>query len=107
MVAKILVLFGKPQNPEQFDEQYWKEHVPLAKQMPGLRRYTVNKVVAAPRGEPAYYQVVELEFDNMDSLKKSLESPISRESGRHGFKMATGGITFLYAESREALDQDE
>ena len=102
MTAKILVLFGKPQNPQQFDEQYWKEHVPIAKQMPGLKKYTVNKVVAAPRGEPAYYQVVELEFDSMDSLKKALDSQAGRDSGRHAVKMATGGITFLYAEPREA-----
>lgn len=79
----------------------------MAKQMPGLKKYTVDKVVSAPRGEPAYYQVVELEFDNMDMLKKALESQAGKDSGRHGVKIATGGITFLYAESREALDQDE
>ena len=102
MPAKILVLFGKPQNPQQFDEQYWKEHVPIAKQMPGLKKYTVNKVVAAPRGRPAFYQVVELEFDNMENLKKALDSQAGKDSGRHAVKMATGGITFLYAEPKEA-----
>ncbi len=100
-MAKIIVLFGRPKDPEAFDEQYWKEHIPLAKQMPGLKKYTVNKVVAAPRGDPAY-QVVELEFEDMESLKKALESPAARESGRQGVKIATGGITFLYAESKEA-----
>ncbi len=102
-MAKIIVLFGQPKDPRRFDEQYWKEHVPMAKAMPGLRKYTVHKIVGAPRGEPAYYQVVELEFEDMDSLKKALESPAGRESGRHSIKIATGGITFLYAESREAI----
>ena len=101
-MAKIIVLFGKPKDPNEFDEKYWNEHIPMAKQMPGLKRYTVNKVVAAPKGEPAYYQMVELEFENMDALKKAIESTAGRESGRHGFKLATGGITFLYAESKEA-----
>ncbi len=101
-MAKIIVLFGKPTNTGEFDEKYWKEHVPLAKQMPGLKKYTVNRVVAAPRGEPAYYQIVELEFETMEALKNALESPAARESGRHGVKLATGGITFLYAESKEA-----
>src|SRR3989441_4470425 len=103
MTAKIIVLFGKPTDPAAFDENYWKEHTLLAKQMPGLRKYTVNKVVAAPRGEPAYYQVVELEFENMDALKRAIDSQPGRDSGKHGFKMATGGITFLYAESKEAM----
>ncbi len=75
----------------------------MARQMPGLKKYTVHKVIGAPRGEPAYYQVVELEFDNMDSLKKALESQAGKNSGRHGIKIATGGITFLYAESKDAM----
>ena len=96
-------MFGKPKDPELFEKQYWKDHVPIAKQMPGLKKYTVDKVVGAPRGNPAYYQVVELEFDNMDSMKKALDSQAGRDSGRHGVKIATGGITFLYAESKEAV----
>ncbi len=70
--------------------------------MPGVKKYTVNKIVGAPRGEPAYYQMVELEFDNMDSLKKALDSQAGKDSGRHSLKIATGGITFMYAESKEA-----
>ena len=103
MTAKIIVLFGKPTDPQLFDKQYWKDHIPIAKQMPGLRKYTVHKVVTAPRGEPAYYQVAELEFDNMDSLKNAISSQAGKDSGRHGMKIATGGMTFLYAESKEAM----
>ena len=103
MTAKIIVLFGKPTDPKLFDRQYWDDHIPIAKQMPGLRKYTVHKVVTAPRGEPAYYQVAELEFDNMDSLKNAISSQAGKDSGRHGMKIATGGMTFLYAESKEAM----
>jgi uncharacterized protein (TIGR02118 family) len=102
MPAKIIILFGKPTDPKAFDEQYWRDHVPLAKQMPGVKKYTINKITGAPRGEPAYYQMVELEFENMEALKKALDSPASRESARHAVKIATGGITFLYAEPKEA-----
>ncbi len=101
-MAKVIVLFGKPKDTELFDKEYWNDHVPMVKKMPGVRKYTVNKIVSAPRGEPAYYQVVELEFDNMDNLKKALDSPAGREAGRHSLKIATGGIAFMYAESREA-----
>ncbi len=101
-MASIIVLFGRPKDPETFDEQYWKDHVPLAVKMPGMKKYIVHKVVSAPRGEPAYYQVVEIEFETMDALKKALESPESRESGRHAVKIATGGITFLYTEPKQA-----
>lgn len=102
-MAKIIVLFGKPTDPDLFDKQYWEDHVPIAKQMPGLKKYKVHRVVGAPRGDPAYYQVVELEFENMDALRNAINSQAGRDSGRHGVKIATGGITFLYAESRDAL----
>lgn len=104
-MTKIIVLFGQPKDPKLFDEQYWKDHVPIVKGMPGLKNYVVHKVTGAPRGEPGYYQVVELEFENMDSMKKALESQAGRDSGRHGVKIATGGITFLYAESKDAMSQ--
>ena len=103
MTAKIIVLFGKPKDPQLFDKQYWEEHVPIAKQMPGLRKYAVHKVVSPPGREPAYYQVVELEFDDMDSLKNATRSQAGKESGQHGAKIATGGITFLYTESKSAM----
>ena len=103
MPAKIIVLFGRPSDTALFDREYWEDHVPIAKQMPGLRKYTVHKVVGAPRGEPAFYQVVELEFDTMDSLKNAIASQPGRDSGRHGMKIATGGMTFLYTESKEAM----
>src|SRR2546428_11607867 len=100
-MTKIIVLFGQPKDPKLFDEQYWKDHVPMAKGMPGLKKYTVHKIVEAPRVEPAYYQVVELEFEDMDRLQRALESPAERESGRHSVRIATGGMTFLEAEAKD------
>src|SRR5712692_9311080 len=99
----MIVLFGKHLDTQLSEKHYLEDHVPVAKKMPGLKKYTVHKVVGAPRGDPAYYQVVELEFENMDSLKNALNSQAGKDSGRHGVKIATGGITFLYAESKQAI----
>ena len=103
MSAKIIVLFGKPTDPELFDKQYWEEHVPIAKQMPGLRKYTVQKILPPPKGEAAFYQIVELEFDNMQTLKTATASQPGRESTRHGAQIATGGMTIMFAESKDAV----
>lgn len=101
-MASIIVLFGKPQDPKTFDELYRKEHIPLAMKIPGLKRFTVHKVAPPPGREPAYYQVVEMVFEDMESLKRATRSPESAESTRHATKIATGGMTFLYTESSEA-----
>jgi uncharacterized protein (TIGR02118 family) len=55
--------------------KYWLEtHVPLAKTMPGLRKYVVNVVKRPPNREPDYNGVVELWFDDADSMKKAFAS---------------------------------
>ena len=103
MTAKIIVLFGKPTDPQLFDKKYWEEHIPMAKQMPGLRKYSIHKVIPPPKGEPAFYQIVELEFDDMPSLKSATASQAGKDSTRHGAQIATGGMTILFAESKEAV----
>jgi len=76
-VFKMMILLKK--NPAFSDEEfarYWLEtHAPLAKKMPGLRRYVVNVVRRPPDREPDYHGVVELWFDDHDSMKKAFSSP--------------------------------
>ena len=103
MTAKIIVLFGKPTDAQAFDNQNSEEQDPIAKKKPGARKYTVQKILSPPRGEPAYYQIVELHSDSMESLKRATSSPAGSDSTSHGAKMATGGMTIMFAESKEAL----
>src|SRR5438034_8361088 len=73
----------------------------MAKQMPGLKKYTVHKVVGAPRGDPAYYQVVELEFDNMDSMKKDSAPQPGDAQGDKALRSAKGELLFFTAEPKK------
>lgn len=52
--------------------------IPLGRRLPGLRRYTVSRDVAAVRGEAAYYLVAELERDTIDDLRAAFASPEGR-----------------------------
>jgi uncharacterized protein (TIGR02118 family) len=49
-------------------------HIPLAKGMPGLRRYTLSTNPTPVRGEP-FYRVAELDWDDMEALRLAVESP--------------------------------
>src|SRR6187455_2622318 len=50
-MAKLLVLYKHPQDPAHFSEHYFGTHVPLAKTLPGLRRFEVSAgPVATPQG---------------------------------------------------------
>lgn len=73
----MIILLKKKENlTDQEFAKYWLEtHAPLAKTMPGLRKYVVNVVRRAPNREPDYHGAVELWFDDVDSMKKTFASP--------------------------------
>ncbi len=77
MTARFLALYEKPADPETFDRHYREVHIPLLRQLPGLRRYTVGRDVTALHGAPCYL-VTELEWDTMDELHAAFASPEGR-----------------------------
>jgi uncharacterized protein (TIGR02118 family) len=78
--ARFLVLWGTPHDPEEFDRHYRDVHIPLAKQIPGLRRYMVSRGALPVRGGDPYYCIAELDFDDMDSLNEAFQSEVLRKS---------------------------
>ena len=78
MTVRFLALYETPADPEAFDRHYREVHIPLGRRLPGLRRYTVSRDVAAVRGGAPYYLVAELEWDTMDDLRAAFASPEGR-----------------------------
>jgi uncharacterized protein (TIGR02118 family) len=61
--------------------RYWREvHVPLARELPGLRGYSISTVVEAPDGDRPYDGVAELWFDDVESLRRSFASPVGERA---------------------------
>jgi uncharacterized protein (TIGR02118 family) len=79
-MVRFLVLYPTPTNVEAFEKHYFEVHVPLAKQLPGLRRYTVSRKASPLRGSDPYYLVAELDWDDMDSLRRDFGSPLGQET---------------------------
>jgi conserved hypothetical protein len=50
-MARMVVIYRTPKNVEAFDRHYFDIHVPLAKKIPGLRKYEVSDgPIATPVG---------------------------------------------------------
>ena len=77
MTARFLALYKTPADPETFERHYRQVHIPLLRQLPRLRRYTVSRDVTALHGAP-YYLITELEWDTMDELRAAFASPEGR-----------------------------
>jgi uncharacterized protein (TIGR02118 family) len=76
-MARFLVLWGTPQDPEFFEHHYREVHVPLVKKLPGMRRYTFSRDTRPVRGD-LYYRIAEVDFDDIIALKQAFASPEGR-----------------------------
>jgi uncharacterized protein (TIGR02118 family) len=101
-MAQLLALYHQPKDPTAFEQHYYGTHVPLAKQLPGLRTYTVSKgPLVAAAGDPPYYLVAVLTFDSMAAIQAALASPQGEAAVADVAVVATGGATILMYDTHE------
>jgi uncharacterized protein (TIGR02118 family) len=75
-MARMVVIYATPDDPHAFDEHYFSVHVPLAKRLPGLRRYEVSRrPIITPANDPAPYLIGILHFDDMTALRAAFATP--------------------------------
>ena len=75
-MADLIVLYKTPQDAKAFDKYYFENHIPLAKKIPGLRKYRVTKgPIATPAGPSGLHLIATLSFDNMAAIAAAFASP--------------------------------
>ena len=101
-MAKLVALYKKPANVAAFDEYYFSTHVPIAKKVPGLRRYEVSSgPVATPQGDSAYHLAAILWFDSLAAIQAALASPEGQATAGDLANFAQAGVDLLMFESKE------
>ena len=81
-MIRFLVTWEDPSDQVVFEQHYRDVHIPLGRQLPGLRRYTVSRDMSLVRGERPYHMVSELDFDDVDALRAAFASPQGQATGR-------------------------
>jgi uncharacterized protein (TIGR02118 family) len=98
-LIQLTVLYGHPQDTAAFDQYYQHNHAPLAKTIPGLRGYLINKPAALdPQEKSPYYLIATLYFDDTGALLAALGSPEGQAAARDLPNFATGGATLITGE---------
>ena len=82
MVRFIILWKNTPTDVEAFERHYREVHIPLAKRMPGLRRYTLSRNPSPVRGGEPHYRIAELDWDDLGSLQRAFESPAGRATSK-------------------------
>src|SRR5450755_938410 len=74
-MAHVVVMYKTPKDTAAFDKYYFETHVPIAKKIPGLRKYEVSQgPVATPAGPSGFHLVATLHFDDMAAIQKAFAS---------------------------------
>jgi uncharacterized protein (TIGR02118 family) len=95
-MASLLILYKTPKDAAVFDKHYAEIHAPLAKKIPGLRRYEISRgAVASPAGPTGVHLVAILSFDSMAAIQSALGSPEGQAAAGDLQKFATGGADML------------
>ena len=101
-MAKLVVIYGKPQDPEAFDRHYFETHVPLARDIPGVRNYEVSKGgVMTPGGPADAHLIATLEFDDMAAIQAAFASPEGQRAAADVQTFATGGAQMMMFETAQ------
>jgi uncharacterized protein (TIGR02118 family) len=75
-MARMVVIYRTPRDPEAFNQHYFSVHVPMAKKLPGLRRYDVSRgSILTPVGGSTPYMIATLLFDDMPAIRNAFASP--------------------------------
>ena len=77
--ARFVVMYDTPSDVDAFERHYNDVRIPLAKQYPGLRRFTRSHEPAVVIGEPCY-MIVMLDWDDMAALQAALGSEIGQRT---------------------------
>jgi uncharacterized protein (TIGR02118 family) len=102
-MAQVLVLYKTPQDKAAFDKHYFEKHAPIAKKIPGLRKYELSKgPVATPAGPSNIHLVATLQFDDMAAVQKAFASPEGQAASGDLKNFATGGVDLLLFDTRAA-----
>lgn len=77
MVRLVVLWRNEPEDVAAFERHYREVHIPLAKRLPGLRRYTLSRNPSPLQGDPCYC-IAELDWDDMAALRRAFDSPEGR-----------------------------
>ncbi len=103
-MARMVVIYQIPKNVEAFDRHYFEIHVPLAKKIPGLRRYEVSDgPIITPVGTSNVHRIGTLYFDDLAAIEKAFASAEGQAAGadRRLFAPDDSGVQMFLFGNRE------
>jgi uncharacterized protein (TIGR02118 family) len=78
-MAKMIVIYKTPKDVKAFNQHYFEVHLPLAKKLPGLKKYEVSQgPVVDLGGARDTYLVGTLEFESLAAIRTAFASEVGQ-----------------------------
>jgi uncharacterized protein (TIGR02118 family) len=101
-MAHVVVMYKTPKDAAAFDKHYAETHIPIAKKLPGLRKYEVSRgPVATPAGPSRFHLIATLYFDSMAAIQAAFASAEGKAAAADVPKFATSGADMILFDTRE------
>ena len=95
-MAQMVVIYQTPKDVAAFRRRYFETHIPLAKQLPGLRKYEVSeRPIVTPHGAADFHFVAILHFDDLASIKHAFATPEGQACAADRQTLAPDPSSFL------------
>jgi uncharacterized protein (TIGR02118 family) len=100
-MIKLIALYKKPADPEEFERHYTGVHTPLVRRYPGLRRLEITHITSAPLGDVKYHLMTEMSFDTREAMDAALASPEGKAVAKDLMNFAAPLVTVFFGETQE------
>lgn len=95
-MIRVLALHNAPVDESTYTGYYLEQHMPIVREVPGVRNIRYGRVIrAADGGAAPYYLVSDVYFDDEAALEVALASPRMADALADVPNFATGGVTIM------------
>jgi uncharacterized protein (TIGR02118 family) len=102
-MVKLIALYKKPSDPEEFDKHFYAIHVPIVRAVPGLERLEITRITGAPFGEARFHLMEELIFDSQRSMDAAMSSAQGKNVARDVMGFAADLVVLLQGVPGDAV----
>jgi uncharacterized protein (TIGR02118 family) len=100
-MARLVAMYNTPTDKAAFDGYYFNKHVPLAKTVPGLRKYEVSTgPVMGMAGPTDIYLIATLHFDTIAAIGEALGTDAGKATAADLANFAGAGVDIKFFDDR-------
>ena len=100
-MVKLVALYNRPSDPEEFERHYTSVHTPLVRKYPGLRRLEITRIATSPMGDAKFQLMAEMYFDSREAMDTAMASPEGKAVARDLMAFAAPLVTIFFGETQE------